>query len=153
PTEVQDAAFNQIIKRSDTSLALLEALKEGKVTLATLNPSSVHRLRNHGDFKVARRANEVIDELRGPEAKEKNALIARLTPEVEKPGNVAKGKELFTQNCAVCHKFDGAGKEVGPELSGMGAHGPAELLVTILDPNREVDPSFMAWSIETKDGE
>ena len=35
----------------------------------------------------------------------------------------------------------------------MGAHGPAELLVAILDPNREVDPTFVAWSIETKDGE
>ena len=91
--------------------------------------------------------------MRGPEAKEKNALLAKLTPEVEKTGNVAAGRELFTKNCAVCHKFNGDGKEVGPELSGMGAHGPAELLVAILDPNREVDPSYTSWSFEMKDGE
>jgi len=35
----------------------------------------------------------------------------------------------------------------------MGAHGPAELLVSVLDPNREVDPSFVAVDIETKDSE
>ena len=151
--ELQEAAFAQMIKRSDSSLALVDALKSGKVMLATLGPSAVHRLRTHADGKVGARAREVIEELRGPEAKEKNALLAKLTPEVEKTGNLEKGKALFTQNCAVCHKFEGAGKEVGPELTGMGAHGPAELLVAILDPNREVDPTFVAWSIETKDGE
>jgi len=153
PADLQDAAFAQIIKRADWSLALVEAVKSGKVTLANLGPSSVHRLRTHSDRGVAKRAGEVIDELRGPEAKEKNALLAKLIPEVEKPGNIENGKKLFVQNCIVCHKFNGEGKEVGPELSGMGAHGAAELLVAILDPNREVDPSYVAWSFETKDGE
>jgi putative membrane-bound dehydrogenase-like protein len=154
PQEVQDAAFAQIIKRADSSLALVEALQAGKVTLANLGPSSIHRLRTHSDKAVAKRAGEVIDELRGPEVKEKNALLAKLTPEVDKAGgNVESGKKLFTQNCIVCHRFNGEGKEVGPELTGMGAHGPAELLTAIIDPNREVDPSFLAWSFETKDDE
>ena len=151
--ELQEAAFAQMIKRSDSSLSLVDALKSGQITLTTLGPSAVHRLRTHADSKVGVRAREVIEELRGPEAKEKNALLAKLTPEVEKIGNLEKGRAIFTQNCAVCHKFEGAGKEVGPELTGMGAHGPAELLVAILDPNREVDPTYVAWSIETKDGE
>lgn len=153
PTELQDTAFAQMVKRADWSLALVEAVKSGKVSLANLGPAAVHRLRTHSDPAVARRAGEVIDELRGPEVKEKNALIARLTPEVEKPGSADNGRKLFTQNCAVCHKFNGEGKEIGPELTGMGAHGPAQLLVAILDPNREVDPSFIAWSIDTNDGE
>jgi putative heme-binding domain-containing protein len=151
--ELQEAAFAQVIKRGDWSLALVESLKDGKVTLATLGPASVHRLRTHSDPAVSKRAIQVIEELRGPEAKEKNALIAKLIPEVEKSGNVENGKKLYVQNCAVCHKFNGEGKEVGPDLSGMGAHGPAELLAAIIDPNREVDPSFISWSFETKDGE
>src|ERR1044071_7896708 len=35
----------------------------------------------------------------------------------------------------------------------MGAHGPAGLLGHILDPNREVEPSYLGVNIETKDGE
>jgi putative membrane-bound dehydrogenase-like protein len=152
--DLQETAFAQIIKRADWSLALVEAVKDGKVTLANLGPSSVHRLRTHSDKAVAKRAGEVIDELRGPEAKEKNALLAKLVPEVEKPGgNVENGKKLFAQNCIVCHRFNGEGKEVGPELTGMGAHGPAELLTAIIDPNREVDPSFLSWSFDTRDDE
>jgi putative heme-binding domain-containing protein len=150
---LQTSAFNQILKRGDWSLSFVEALKGGKVAVASIGPAGLHRLRYHPDAAVAKRASEVIDELRGPEAKEKQALIAKLTPEVTKPGDINKGHALFTQNCATCHRLNDEGKEVGPVLTGMGAHGPAELLVHILDPNREVDPSFAAWNFETRDGE
>jgi putative heme-binding domain-containing protein len=89
--------------------------------------------------------------LRGPEQKEKNALIAQFRPEVVKPGNVESGHKLFTQNCAVCHKFKEEGSDLAPNLTGMGAHGPEDLLVHILDPNRVVEPNFIAASIETRD--
>ena len=42
------------------------------------------------------------------------------------------------------------GKDIAPDLTGMGAHGPADLIVHILDPNRLVEPNFVAFSIETK---
>jgi putative heme-binding domain-containing protein len=35
----------------------------------------------------------------------------------------------------------------------MGAHGIHELLTHVLDPNRFVEPNFVAWSVETSDGE
>ena len=35
----------------------------------------------------------------------------------------------------------------------MGAHGAAELLAHIVDPNREVDPSYWQWNITTQGGE
>ena len=151
--DMQEPVFAQIAKRNDWSLAFVDALDKGKIQLASLSPTSVHRLRTHADGAVARRANDVIDKLRGPETKEKDALIAKFTPEVEKPGNVENGKKAFTQNCAVCHRFNGEGKELAPDLSGMGVHGAAELLVHILDPNRMVEENYMAVSIETKDGE
>jgi uncharacterized protein len=43
--------------------------------------------------------------------------------------------------------------DIGPGLTGMGAHAASELLSAIVDPNAEVDPSFTAWNIETKDGQ
>lgn len=151
--ELQDAALNQILKRSEASLALLDAIEKEKINLGAFSPGAIHRLRTHGDAKVARRANEVIAKLRGPETKEKNALIAKFTPLVVQPGNAENGHKIFTANCAVCHKFQGEGKEVAPDLTGMGVHGAAELLVHVLDPNRVVEANFIAYSIETKDDE
>ncbi|MEO7297741.1 MAG: PVC-type heme-binding CxxCH protein [Verrucomicrobiota bacterium] len=151
PSELQENIFAQIIRRADWSLAMANAIDGGKINLGSLSPNSVHRLRTHGDPKVAQRANEVFEKLRGPEVKEKNALIEKFTPVVTQPGNAKNGHKLFTANCAVCHKFQGEGKEVAPDLTGMGVHGAAELLVHVLDPNRVVEPNFIAYSIETAD--
>ncbi|NBV21275.1 MAG: hypothetical protein EBS05_05055 [Proteobacteria bacterium] len=152
-SELQALAFNTLLRRNDWATALLDALEGGTLKAELLGPANLHRLRYFPNADIAKRASALIEKLRGPEAKQKDELIAKFTPEVTKPGNVAKGKELFTLNCAVCHMLGDLGKRVGPPLTGMGAHGPAELLVSILDPNREVDASFVAVTIETKDGE
>ena len=151
--EAQSAALNQLLKRTTWATALLTALETDVIPPTVLGPANIHRLRVHPDPAVSKRANDLMDKLRGPEAKAKDALIAKFTPEVAKPGNAAKGKELFTMNCATCHLLGSLGNNVGPNLTGMGAHGPAELLGQILDPNKEVDIAYVAFSIETKDGE
>jgi uncharacterized protein len=145
--------FDQILRRPDASVALLDALKAGTVTRANLGPANVARLRAHPSRPVARQAAALLDTLT-PAGKAKSEIIAALMPEVEKPGDAEKGKALFTGTCASCHKLGALGKsEVGPPLNGMGAHGRAGLLSQIIDPNREVDPSFWQWNVTTKKGE
>jgi putative heme-binding domain-containing protein len=151
--ELRSQAFDAILKRPEAALALLGAIREGKIDPKEIGPGNIARLRTHPNKQVAKQANAMIDKL-NPNAKAKNELLAQLTPEVEKPGDAVKGKAMFAAACAVCHKLGDLGlRDVGPQLTGMGAHGPAELLVHIVDPNREVDPSFWAWNITTKKGE
>lgn len=151
--ELRTQAFDAILKRPEAALALLAAIQDGKIDPKEIGPGNIARLRTHPNKRVAKQANAMIDKL-NPNAKAKNDIIAQLTPEVEKPGDAVKGKAMFAVACAVCHKLGDLGlRDVGPPLLGMGAHGPAELLVHIVDPNREVDPSFWAWSITTKKGE
>lgn len=150
--ELRNAAVDQILKRPESSLALLKSITDGKLEPKDLGPANVARLRTHPNKQVSKQANAMIDKL-NPNAKAKNELIAQFTPLVEKPGDVANGKMLFTAACAVCHKLGDIGKDVAPPLVGMGTHGPAELLIHIIDPNREVDPSFWAWNVTTKKGE
>jgi putative membrane-bound dehydrogenase-like protein len=152
PFDVQPAAFDVILQRADWSLALLDVLKSKQADASGLGPANLARLRTHPDRGVAERANEVLNELMGPALKAKGESIAKLLPVVEQPGDAVKGKALFTAACATCHKLGDLGADIGPALTGMGTHGPAELLTAIIDPNREVDPSFVAWNIETKDG-
>jgi putative membrane-bound dehydrogenase-like protein len=149
--ELRDAAFGQILKREDWSMALLNAIADKKLELLALSPISIHRLRTHPSKSVAEKANKTIDDLRGPELKEKDALIEQFARVAEQPGNPENGHAIFTQNCATCHKFKNEGSDLAPELTGMGAHGPHELLIHIIDPNRVVEPNFVSTSIETKD--
>ncbi len=152
-SELQAAAFTQIVKRSDWSLDLLREVQAGKISLTMLGPGAIHRLRTHSDKKVSERTVAIVEAIRGPEIKEKNELIARFGGAVEQPGRIENGRQLFTQNCATCHKLNGQGSDLAPDLTGMGAHTAGELLVHILDPNRMVEPNYVAFSIETKDGE
>ncbi len=172
--EQQTQAFDAILKRPDATKLLLDAVATGSVNAKDFGPSNIARLRTHPNKEIAKQANAMLDKLISPTSKQKDAVIAKLTPEVEKPGDAVKGKMLFTTTCAICHEFQGSagvppvisiennstGKmpalpfaKAGPALTGMGAHGPAELLVSIVDPNREVDPSFYAWNFTKKNGD
>ncbi|MEO8075771.1 MAG: ThuA domain-containing protein, partial [Acidobacteriota bacterium] len=145
--------FDQLLKRPESSLALLAAMKEGKVTAANLGPANVARLRTHPNRQVAVQAAALLETL-SPAAKVKGDIIAALVPEIEKPGDPAKGKVLFTGACSTCHRLGDLGtRDVGPPLNGIGTHGRAELLGHIVDPNREVDPSFWQWNVTTRRGE
>ncbi len=152
PADVQPAAFDAVLKRADWAIAFLDAVKAKVVDPTTLGPTTASRLRTHPDKTVAKRANEMLNELT-PMAQAKKEVIAKLSTIVEGKGNPANGKALFTATCAICHNFDGAGANIGPGLTGMGSHAAGELLTSIVDPNAEVDPSFTAWNLETKDGQ
>ena len=48
-------------------------------------------------------------------------LFTGLVSAADKPGNAAKGKEVFDQ-CAVCHNTDTDEKKIGPSLKGLFKH-------------------------------
>ena len=152
-SQIQTEIVAQILRRPEWTLQLVEALEQGKISHTLLDPHSVYHLRKYPNPEVAKRANAFLDRVRGPQAKEKDALIAKFAPQIANGGNTADGHAAFLKNCAVCHTLNGEGANLGPNLTGIGAHGRAEVLVHVLDPNRIVDPNFIATSIETKDGE
>jgi putative heme-binding domain-containing protein len=71
-------------------------------------------------------------------------------------GNAASGKAIFEGkgNCASCHRVNGAGSRVGPDLSDIGSlRRTAEIEQSILDPNAEVLPQNRFYRVVTKQGE
>lgn len=148
-----NVAFDGIIKRPDASMLLLQSVEKGSVKAETFGLGNIARLRSHPDRNVSDKAEKLADRL-NPGGKAKAEIIAKLLPEMSKPANIENGKALFTAACSICHRYGNVGThDVGPPLTGMGSHGVAELLVHIVDPNREVDPSFVQWNITTKKGE
>ncbi|HEX2746895.1 MAG TPA: PVC-type heme-binding CxxCH protein, partial [Verrucomicrobiales bacterium] len=149
----QNALFDVLARRAEWAGAVLDALESGTLKPALLGPSRLSKLRLHPDKAVSSRALKLIDELGGGTNPQKNEIIAKLLPLIEaKPGDAAKGKLIYSTTCAICHKLNGEGKEVGPPLDGIGVHSAAELLVSIIDPGRVVDNEHRTWSLTLKDG-
>jgi putative heme-binding domain-containing protein len=67
-------------------------------------------------------------------------------------GDPASGAKIFAKTCATCHRFQGVGEEVGPDLASLGDKSPEALLVAILDPNRAVEARYIAYIAATKSG-
>jgi putative heme-binding domain-containing protein len=67
-------------------------------------------------------------------------------------GDRERGREVFAKVCATCHQAEGRGTDVGPNLSTVTNRSPEDLLVHVLDPNREVAPNFMNYNVATVQG-
>ncbi|MFZ9745449.1 MAG: PVC-type heme-binding CxxCH protein [Opitutaceae bacterium] len=143
--------FDQIVRRPDSALALVAAIKAGTVPAGEVGPGNLARLRTHPNRGVAAAAAGLTTAAGNGE---KDALISQLMPEVTKAGDVANGKALFTAACAICHKYGDVGvRDVGPPLAGIGSKSALELLTHIVDPNRQVEPNYWQWNLTTRKGE
>ena len=52
-----------------------------------------------------------------------------------------------------CHKLDGVGIDLGPDLRSVVQHDREKLLNSILDPSAIIEPGFMAYHCTLKNGE
>jgi putative heme-binding domain-containing protein len=62
------------------------------------------------------------------------------------------GAQVFTKHCAACHRLNGQGTKIGPDLDGIGLRGVDRLLEDVLDPSRNVDQAFRGTTLTTVDG-
>ena len=72
-------------------------------------------------------------------------------------GDARAGERVFFHprgaRCYVCHRVDGRGGAIGPDLSKIGQSlGRDKLIESILNPSKEIAPQFVAWHIATRDG-
>jgi putative membrane-bound dehydrogenase-like protein len=70
-------------------------------------------------------------------------------------GNVGNGQKLFATagKCNTCHVVNGEGKEVGPNLSEIGAKlSKQALFESIIFPSAGISHNYEAWTIALHDG-
>ena len=71
-------------------------------------------------------------------------------------GDPGRGEKLFwskTLNCGSCHIIGERGTALGPDLSAIGKlRGREDLLESILEPSRRIEPKYAAYIAQTADG-
>ena len=127
---------------------LLDAVENEQVAGADVDPVRVRLLKQHPDHQVRER----VEQLFQTGSPRREDVIENYQPALELAGNANRGKLVFKQTCATCHKLDGVGTPVGAELTAIRDRGSSALLLNILDPNREVKPKFLNYVVLTDDG-
>jgi putative membrane-bound dehydrogenase-like protein len=144
--EVLEALF----ARPDRLGALLDAIEEKKVLAGQFEPFRLEQLRRHANAKLRQRAAKL---LAGQAASDRLKVVEAYQPALKLKADPTHGKEVFKNNCAVCHRLENVGVEVGPDLlSALRTKTPETLLVDILDPSREVDPRYINYVVNTRAG-
>ena len=68
-------------------------------------------------------------------------------------GNVANGSSVFATSCTTCHRVNGRGGVLGPDLSRVGlARSSALLTRDILDASAVIAPGYQPVTLVTADG-
>lgn len=72
-------------------------------------------------------------------------------------GDTKRGREVFYNvqlgQCVNCHRLQGGGRSVGPDLDAIASkRSKAQLLDSILQPSKEIDPKFSSHAVLTEDG-
>jgi putative heme-binding domain-containing protein len=142
------ALVTQLVRRPETARVLVDALEQGLVPATEVDLGSVAALRGMGDSALRARVRALFGDPPVP----RGAAIEAYLPALRLAGNAAHGAVVFAGRCAACHRLGGTGSSLGPDLASVRSNGREKILVSILDPNREVSPAFVAWSAETSDG-
>jgi putative membrane-bound dehydrogenase-like protein len=90
---------------------------------------------------------------RGVTREERLAEVRRLNNDLRAaPGDVLRGRTLFRDRCANCHRLHGEGESIGPDLTHANRRDRDFLLVSLVDPSGVVRKEYQAFSVATKDG-
>lgn len=145
--DLQRTVLGGHLRYPSTLPGLASAIKSKKVLTAQVPADTRVRLLAANDKNLAQQFSELLNSVSADRA----AIINQYAPAL-KGGDVEAGKAVFTRVCAQCHRLNEIGNDVGPPLKQLADKSPQQLLETILDPNREVDPKYASYSVLLQDG-
>jgi putative heme-binding domain-containing protein len=151
-----DEVFEAFIQRKNGANLLARSLADRKLP-ADVAKVGVRIVRSSG-----RDAPSLVQSLTtagsltfGPrklEPKELEQLIAEV-----RSSDPALGERVYRRKdllCQKCHAIAGAGGQVGPDLSSIGASAPIDYLIeSLIQPNKAVKEGFHSLLITTKKGQ
>ncbi len=148
---VRPRVLQLLLDRRAFQEPLVAALEQKKITVGelSLDLEQRRRLLRSAPAIAARAARFFGDE----EYSNRKALVSDWLGKIPPTGNAARGRALFVETCSKCHRCGDVGERVGPDLSGVAHRSVEDLVGNILDPNMAINPGFVSYQAETKDGD
>jgi putative heme-binding domain-containing protein len=144
---------DSVLTTTGSALRTVHLLAAGKIA-----PSYRELLLSRGAKSEAPEIRDLFERFL-PEEQRVKRLGAIVKPEsiLAIPGDPERGRLLFFKaagvQCYNCHRIGGQGREVGPDLDGIGKkYTRAQILENILEPSKQIDAKYLTYVLETKKG-
>src|SRR6185436_17197639 len=111
-------AINTLASRSSYAVALLEAVKEGRVARRDITPFSARQTQTYKDPTLQQHLALLgpVRDISGSKAEQIERYKRTLTPALVGQANPRSGRAIFQRVCASCHALFDDGGKLAPEL-------------------------------------
>lgn len=148
--KVQAAVVDAIFGRQNRLPGLLDAAEKGTVPLSNLDANRCKQLEQVPDAAIRSRAQALL--AKQATTASRAAVLARYQAALTLSRDAARGQKVFEQQCAKCHKVNGRGFEVGPDLSVTKTRADETLISDVMDPSSVLTVGYRNYNVLTADG-
>jgi putative heme-binding domain-containing protein len=145
---VRESAAAALFARPEWLAQFVTAIEHGDVPANQITKIQRSMMQGHRDKNIVARADKLFEVDTSP----RGEVYDRYRPVLELAADSAAGEKVYERECMACHQIGRKGQAVGPNLALTKHRAPEELLLHILDPNREVQPAFMQYTIVDQSG-
>ncbi len=145
---LRDAVAQALFARPQWLAEFVAAIERGDVSPNHVTKVQRSILLAHRDPAVRARAEQLFEVDRSP----RKEIYERYRPALDLTADAAAGERVYERECMACHQIGLKGQAVGPNLALTKHRAPEELLMHILDPNREVQPAFIQYVAVDRSG-
>jgi putative membrane-bound dehydrogenase-like protein len=149
------AAIDFLVARRSSARLLLDAIELKQISAADVSAVQARQIVALSDASLQKRLERAWGTLRRSSAdrlRQIKELEQALVPSRIATADLAKGKEIFKQTCASCHKLFGEGQTIGPDLTGANRHNLHYLSSNVIDPGAAVAADFRLAIVLTNGG-
>ena len=144
---LRQVMIDEMVRRKSLTMIFLRVAKENNELRSSIGLTRRQLLLTHNDDEISKLAKETLQENSRPARAE---VLKRYGSTINKPGDKLKGRALFVSHCSSCHRLDGTGNALGPDLAALSNRAPQTYLNGILDPNQGVDGNWIQFIAKTK---
>jgi putative heme-binding domain-containing protein len=145
---VRGELIQALLARTERIGELFDAIEAQRVGVADIPPARRALLLEHPNASIKERATRLLS----GSSKPRNVALAEYQSALKLPSDPGRGQAIFQRDCQACHRLGDRGHNVGPNLLSIRNRTPDEILANVLDPNREVAPSFQEYVVALDDG-
>lgn len=148
--EVRSEAVNTFLDDSARIVLLIDALEKNIVNAGSVSFGTSVQLMQNDDSVLRIRARNIFTR----NERERKKVNQEYQASLELKGDVKNGRDVFVQNCAICHQVRGKiGIAIGPDLGTVHNWLREDLLANIIDPNLGIASGYDTWQAVLNNGE
>ncbi|MFN8709254.1 MAG: c-type cytochrome, partial [Planctomyces sp.] len=150
---LQSMAREVLFRHPDSVLAFLELIDQKQIAVASVPLEELRALALFGNPEIDQLVRRHWGNLSPGTPEEKLADIRRFNNDLRAAsGNAANGRLVFRKQCASCHRMDGEGIAIGPDISGTVRGDTQSLLTNLVDPGSFIRREYLTYVVVTQSG-